>query len=233
MKKINHLITFVILSALITATLFGVYFLHKKVQNALNAQERMRLEQEIQEEQITNLPALAERYQKIVENEHYLGILYSEDRVVEIIKDIERLAKEREVTLVITQKEVAKKKPAKKEEAEASKEKEAKEEKEVKESKTLEDSLPYEKHIRLELKAEGSYGAVRKFLYALETAPYALDVLALEGALSPPSDEEQTVVPAATDSLFLLSGSLPEEENVPAVRLGKVTFRIETALYIQ
>ena len=216
--------------------LFGVYFLHKKVQNALNAQERIKLEQEIQEEQITNLPALAGRYQKIVENEQYLGILYSEDRVVEIIKDIERLAKEREVTLVITQKEVAKKKPAKKEEATSEKKEEADGEKEQKEApaaKTLEDSLPYEKHIRLELKAEGSYVAIRKFLHALETAPYALDVLSLNGALSPSEEEEQPVAPTTTDSLFLLSGSLPEEEAEPAVRIGKTTFLIETALYIQ
>lgn len=229
MTKYNQLILFFVLTLLIAASVFGVYFLHQKVREALDTQERVALEQEIQEQQIKNLPELSSLYNKITESEQFFALLYSEDRVVEVIKDIERLAKDQGLTLTITQKEVSKKKAPAKKEAGAEEDKEA--EKEADKPKELVDTLPYEKHIRLELKAEGEYQSIRNFLHALETAPYALDVLAVNGNLAPV--EEGTQVRAATDSPFLLQGQPAEDEPSPVVNAGKVIFLIETALYTQ
>lgn len=226
MKTYSHLIIFFTLTLLIGASGFGIYFFHQKVQGALDAGERLKLEQEIQEEQIRNLPELSSLYNHITESESYFSLLYPEDRVVEIIKDIERVAKEQGVALTITQKEIPKKKATPKEKTES---KEG-EEKAPEKPKELVETLPYEKHIRLELKAEGSYQAVRNFLNVLETAPYALDVLTLTGTLAPP--EEGTTERPKVGTPFLLEGSAPPEEQ-KAASTGKVVFLIETALYTQ
>lgn len=220
MKKYSHLIILFFVSLLVTLAIFSIYFLYQKIQNTLNTQERAKLEQEIQNDRIKNLPELEKRYQSIIDNEQYFSLVYSEDKVVEIIKDIERLAKEQQVTLVITQKEVPVKKAAQQgETTEASKE--------------LVDTLPYEKSIRLELKAEGQYRALRNFLHAIETAPYALDVIAITGNVAPPEDENGPVIRQPNDSPFLLSGTPSEEIFAPSVNASKIIFLIETALYIQ
>ncbi len=227
MKKYIHLLLFLTLTSLIILSVFGVYFLYQKIQSALHSQERIQLEQEIQAEQIKNLPELASHYQQILENEHYFKILYSEDKLVDVIKDIERLAKEQGVSLTITQKEVEKKKaPPKKQEAagETSQTSAG--------AKELAGDAPYEKSIRLELKAEGSYLALRNFLHAVETAPYALDVLALQGSVAPPEEGDRPVVRAQSDNPFLLSGNQSVAVE-PTPRSDKILFLIETALYVQ
>jgi hypothetical protein len=225
MKKYSHYFILLLLNILIAVSVFGMYFLYQKVQNALNTQERIKLEQEIQTEQINNLPELAERYQTIAENEQYFTLLYTEDQVVNIIKDIERLAREQQVALVITQKEIpAKKKPAKEKDGET---------KEEEKPKELGDTLPYEKQIRLELKAEGRYLAIRNFLHKVETSPYALDVLALQANLAPVDEETASVSRPTGDSPFLLLGTQPGEEAPAAPTTDRVIFLIETALYIQ
>jgi hypothetical protein len=230
MKKYTHIIILIVLTLFIAACIGGVYFLYQKVQSALYTKERIALEQEIQEEQIKNLPQLSSLYYKVTESEQFFSLLYSEDQVVEVIKDIERLAREQQVTLTITQKEVPVKKAAAKEKAEEGEEGDAKK-KEPEKPKTLVDTLPYEKHIRLELKADGQYLAIRNFLAALETAPYALDVLAINGSLAP--KEEGEPVHQSSGSPFLLQGSPIEEGESIVPTSGKVTFIIETALYTQ
>lgn len=228
MKKYSHLIILFFLSLLIVLAGFSIYFLHQKIQNALNAQERTKLEQEIQTNRIKDLPALAHRYQTIVDNEQYFSLVYPENKVVEIIKDMERIAKDHNVVLTITQKEVIKKKAVKKEEA-----KSEEEGSEAEAPKELADTLPYEKSILLELKAEGRYLALRKFVHALETAPYALDVLAITASVAPPEEDAVSVVQSQTDSPFLLSSTLPETASVPAQNPAKIIFLLDIALYTQ
>lgn len=231
MKKYSNLFLFLGLSSLIAVSIFGVHFLYQKVQNALNTQQRIALEQEIQTEQIKNIPELATRYQKILDNEQHFAFLYSEDELVEVIKDMERLAKEQGITLTITQKEVPKQKASLKKGEIA--EEEGSETIAVATPKELVDNLPYEKSIRLELKAQGSYLALRNFLHALETAPYALDILALQGTVAPPENGDQPVARAQTASPFLLGSNQPEATGETAVNPNRILFLIETALYIQ
>lgn len=209
--------------------------MYKNIQNALNAYERIALEEEIQAEQIKNLPELGLRYQKILENEQYFRFLYSEDRVVEVIKDIERLAKEQNIALTITQKEIPKKKAPEKKEAPADAKQGEEKKQEAPKPKELADTLPYEKYIWLELKAEGEYRALRNFLQSLETAPYALDILALQGDVAPVAEEDRLVVsPSSNENPFLLSGDSVSEVRNDAVKTpNKVIFIMETALYIQ
>lgn len=229
MKKYTHYLVFLILNLLIAVSVFALYFLYQKIENALNTQERIKLEQEIQAQQIKNLPQLASRYQKILDNEQYFTLLYSEDKVVDIIKDIERLAKEQSVTLTITQKEIpvqkAAKADAKADGGEANKTTEA--------PRQLVDTLPYEKNIRLELRAKGKYLAIRNFLHKLETAPYALDVLSIEGNIAPKEDENTSVVAPQSASPFLLSGPVTNSEEPEVLLPTDVVFLIEVALYIQ
>lgn len=227
MKKYSHFIILFSLSLLIILAVFSIYFLYQKVQNTLNTQERAKLEQEIQNDRIKNLPDLEKRYQSILSSEQYFSVVYPEDKVVDIIKDIERIAKEQQVTLVITQKEVPKKKAAAAEESGQGRESAEAAPKE------LVDTLPYEKSIRLELRAEGQYQALRTFLHAIETAPYALDVLALTGSVAPPEDGNSPVTRQPNDSPFLLSGTPVEETPAPQLNTSKIIFLIETALYIQ
>lgn len=229
MKKYTYSIFLFVITLFIVAGLFGVYFLYQKVQSALHTQERMALEQEIQEQQLKNLPELSGLYYRITESEHFFSLLYPEDRVVEVIKDIERLAKEQALELSITQREVPKKKAVTKKEDAAENEDAAKQSEAT--PKALADTLPYEKHIRLELQARGQYQAIRNFLHALETAPYALDILALHGGIAPP--KEGAPVRPTGDNPFLLQSTPVSEETVPTGASAEVLFVIETALYTQ
>ncbi len=228
MKKYTHYLILLALNLLIAGSIFGIYFLYQKIQNALHTQERIKLEQEIQTQQIKNLPELSARYRNILAHEQYFNLLYTEDRVVEIIKDMERLAKEQQVALTITQKEVPLKKAPKKGTSNQDKEGEAAEEA----PKELADTLPYPKHIRLELKAIGSYVAIRNFLHKLETAPYALDVLSVQGSVAP-KDDDAPVARVQSDNPFLLSTPVEGEEAPPVTQATDILFLIEVALYIQ
>lgn len=230
MKKYTYLITFLALTAAIGVVIYGTFFLYGKVKTSLDSQERLALEQQVEKEQLQNLPVLAQTYQKIINNESYFSFLYSEDRVVEIIKDIERIAKEQGVALTITQREVIKKKVTEK------KEEDEDEDEEDKKPKELIDSLPYEKNIQLDLKAEGEYIAIRNFLHKLETAPYALDVLRFTAALAPKDEDDQrsNSTPVINDSPFLLQGEVVTnvESQGPAPS-EKIVANIEMALYLQ
>jgi hypothetical protein len=229
MKKYTHYFVFLILNLLIAVSVFGIYFLYQKIENALNTQERIKLEQEIQAQQIKNLPQLSARYQKILDSEQYFTLLYPEEKVVDIIKDIERLAKEQAVTLTITQKEVPEQQAPKAE----TKTDASQAAQEPATPKELADTLPYEKNIRLELSAKGKYVAIRNFLHKIETAPYALDVLSIQGGIAPKEDDVAAAPSPQVSNPFLLSGaqSGPTE---PVVSLPTdAAFLIEVALYIQ
>lgn len=233
MKKNIYLIYFLLFTLGIAATLFGAIFLYKKIMQSLDTQERLALEHQIYTEQISNLPKLAQTEQSVKQNERYFSFIYSEDRVVEIIRDIERLAKEESVTLTITQKEIPKKKPVRKEEDEKDDDTTKKEEA----PKELSDTLPFEKHLRLEIKAEGQYSAIRTFLHKLETAPYALDVLSVDAALVLLSEEDRRAAneTVGESSPFLIQGeSVPEgETTTPLSVVQDVLATFEVALYIQ
>lgn len=228
MKKYTHIIIFLFLFIGIVAAIAATVFLAKKIHTALDTQERIKLEREIQKEQIENLPELAKLHAAILEKEQYFTLLYSEDRLVEVIQNIEEIAKGEGITLTITQKEVSQKKASQTEDSKSA------DKKSEEKPKTLEESLPYEKHVRLELKANGSYVAIRNFLHKLETAPYALDVLSFTATLAPPEEEASRQPTRITGTPFLLGSNVPAEEETAAPSgQNKVAAVIETALYIK
>jgi hypothetical protein len=233
MKKYRYLITALIILVLIVGSGVALYFVLVRVQKNLDEIEKKQLEMQIEEEQIKNLPNLEATYKKINSEESKLAVVYTEDRVVEVIRSIESLAKAENVTLTIAQQKAEEKtKPTKKESSDK------KDEEKEKKPELLTDKLPFEKSVRLEIRAQGEYKNIRNLIHKLETAPYALDILSLDVSIAP-LDEDVIVVAAptastVTDSLFLLEGSKPVVEELVIPRTEeKVVFVINLVLYTQ
>ncbi len=232
MKKYTHIIIFALITGAIAASIFGVYFIQGKIESTLDEIEKKELEAEIRQEQLKDLPLLEAVHQKIITESPRLDIVYTEDRVVEVIRNIEGIAKAEGLDLTISQKAEEKTKPTgKTSSAEDKKESDKKEEKPA----TLTDTLPFEKSVRLEIRAKGSYKGIRNFIYKLETAPYALDVLSLDAAIAPLDEEENTTKPTvlstASDTPFLLKAEEVNQEQTTTAIPEKVIFIINMALY--
>jgi hypothetical protein len=231
MKQYFHLIIFGLIAILIAAAVFGVYFFYGKTHTSLNQQEQIVIRQEAEQRQIAKLPELSILHQKIIDNEKFFGVLYTEEQVIDVIRDIERLAREQGVTLVINQKEALQTAAPKQDDK---KEKNDLKQK-VEEPKTLAETFPPGKNIRLGLRATGSYGALRSFVHKLETTPYALDIVSLDASLAPSENDTPVAPPAqSSDNPFLLGGDPAQNNDAPREQArNRVIFALDTVLYIQ
>jgi hypothetical protein len=235
MKKYKYLISVFIILMLTAALGVALYFILSKTQSTLDEIEKQELEKQIQEEQIKNLPNLEATHNKITSEEGRLTLVYTEEQVVEVIRNIEAIAKTESITLAIAQQKVEEKTKTLKKEASDDKKNESKEGE--KESEVLTEKLPFEKSVRLEIRAKGKYQSIRNFIHKIETAPYALDVLSVDGSVAPEeeSGKQVNVVKSTTsqssDSPFLLSASGETQEAVAPPAAEQVQFVINVALY--
>jgi hypothetical protein len=110
-----------------------------------------------------------------VENkEDQLKIVILRSKIVDLIKDVEALAKEAGIDIVIDTNDqdinIANANKAKKPAAASDKETE----------KTLLESLPSENRIMVSIRLSGAYGSIVRFMQKLESMPYETDVVAVD-----------------------------------------------------
>jgi hypothetical protein len=243
MKKYRYHIIFLIITLLMGGSLFATYWLKSKVVTELDEQQRLALEEEVKEKQIQDLPHLQETFEQVRRDEGHLDILYTEGRVVEVVRHIESLAKEEGITVAIEQKtnfsdlkqDVKKSSSSDKKSTEKD---QGDDKKEEKKAETLVSRLPYEKSLHLAITAKGSYQGIRTLISKLETAPYALDIIALDGSFLP--DEEKissdVSVSGSSNPFLLQAVGTASSEGAARKKLstsGQVSMLLDIALYIQ
>jgi hypothetical protein len=183
MKKYRYHIIFLIITLLMGGSLSATYWLKSRVVLELDEQQRLALEEEVKEKQIEDLPHLQETFEQVRRDEGRLDILYGEERVVEVVKHIEGLAKEEGITLTIEQKPgFSDPKQDTKKSGSSDKKSTEKDQgddkKEEKKAETLVSKLPYEKSLHLVITAKGNYGGIRTLIKSRQTLLFrALPIL--------------------------------------------------------
>jgi hypothetical protein len=254
MKKLHWYIRFGGIILVIAGEIFALFYLHQKISQSLSHREEQKVRVAIDQEQIANLPALKTAQERALAEEQRFTLVYPQSETVNVIRQIETLAKNEGVTLTITQKDaLPKKQPTKPgtstntEKTNTDTKEDTKADAQATQNKkpkvvTIADKLAFDNAVHVGLEARGEYKAVRNFLHKLETIPYAVDVLGVDIGVTPEDTEAKNTAPSTSTnqpgslgSPFLLGGSGDQAASVtmPTVTLEEVVASIDTLLYIQ
>lgn len=206
-----------------------VFPLQNKVIGKANTIEAEHVLQANQENRVKELPQLRTQYDFILKNEGVVDTLISHDQVVPFIENIESLAHDNAVEIVITSRESGvKKKPAaiakKGTESNAGDDKGAAEKKNEKKDESIMGNLPLEKYMALRFDVRGKYADAVRFLHQVESLPYAVEVVALDIRHFEPDASAAAAKSLPAGSAFLSMGDtsgpvgkLPLEDLVQAL----------------
>lgn len=212
----------IIVAFLLFAALFrwGIFPFQEQIVKKANTIEADRALQENQENRVKELPQLKEQYDLILQNEDRIDTLVSHDQVVPFIENIESLAHENTVEIIITnQDQAAKKKPVatpkKAAEAVDDEKSGAAATDKKKKDESIMGNLPLEKYMLLRLDVRGEYANVIQFLHQMESLQYAVDIVAIDMRTWEPSDTNP-------QGNTFSAGSIPSADGIssekPAVK---------------
>lgn len=212
----------IIISLLFFLALFrwGIFPFQTQIVKKANLIEADRALQENQENRVKELPQLKEQYNLILQNEDRIDTLVSHDQVVPFIENIESLAHENTVEIIITnQDQGVKKKPAvtPKKGAEAADDEkgETAATDKKKKDESIMGNLPLEIYMLLRLDVRGEYANVIRFLHQMESLQYAVDIVAIDIRTWEPSD-------TSSQGNTFSAGSIPSADGLsldePAVK---------------
>lgn len=182
----------------------GVMPMRQAISGKMDDIQKFYTARENRERQVARLPELEEQFREIVAGEEAMRILLEEDRIVDFVKTLEELAAETGVEIVIESKEssaIVEKKPTAKAPAEADGAASTASKKTAKQG--IADQLPYDRYLHINVSLKGEYADIIRFLYKMETLPFALDVIATDVRLNEDT-EERSVVPEAGRNPFML-----------------------------
>ncbi|MFZ1720379.1 MAG: hypothetical protein WAU28_03445 [Candidatus Moraniibacteriota bacterium] len=175
---------------------WGIFPLQDLITEKANTIEADRALQASKEGRIKELPELKETYDHILKNEGVLDMLVSHDQVVPFIEQIETLAHDDGVEIIITNqgKLDPKKKPApsgvgKSDDASSTESRGGASSEKKKKDETILGNLPINTNMQLRFDVRGKYTDALQFLHQIETLPYALDVVALDIRQWQPTDK--------------------------------------------
>ncbi len=140
---------------------------------------------ENRERQLGKLGEYENQYNRILEEEGKLGVFTEKEHMIDFIKQLEALAEERGVKIVIEAREAppVAKAPVKAAATDAEKTAEAGGAEKVdvkKKDPSIISNLPTQEYTRLALRVSGETEKVIEYLHLVETLPVALDVIALD-----------------------------------------------------
>ena len=193
--------------------------------------------------QMEKLPDLQSQFENIQVEEDVLRILLSEERVVDFVQTLERLAQETGVHVVIQSKtgtiieeKPKPKAPAKKPGVETSETETV--EKKSKTPATILESVPFDRYLHVEVVVKGEYQTIVTFLHKMETLPLGLDVIGMTMGIR---DQEELVNAVATNPgrnpfLVLGDGAVAPDtqttEELAVVIPGTLEASFDTVVYL-
>lgn len=192
-------------------------------------------------EQMKKLPDLQSQFENIQMEEGVLAILLSEDRVVDFVQTLERLAVENNVHVVIQSKtgtvieEKVKPKTTKKTGASEVAETETPEKK-GKTPLTILESVPIDRYLHVEVVVKGEYKTIANFLHKMETLPLALDVIGMTMKVRDVEDQKVMTDPGRNPFLVLgdsgVSTEVKSEEEQALAIPGTLEASFDTVVYL-
>lgn len=169
----------------------GILPLHEQITLQREEIQKLHTARENRSRQLAALSDLRKQFEGIVNEEHVLDILLTDDQIVNFIKIVEEMAKTAEVTVAITAQG----------QAAAIIERPARQEKATGSAKKLIDEAPFDRYLPLNISVSGPYKNIVLFLHKLETLPIGLDVISMtveplaEGARTPEASSRNSSNP--------------------------------------
>jgi len=175
---------------------FGILPFQRYITEKADGIQEYHATRENQEEQLRKLPELKNQFENIQLEEGVLGILLSDDQVVDFVQTLERLAVEMGVQVTIRSKNsetIEEKKivkaPVKKTTTAVTDDESA--DTKNKKKQTLLESIPFHRYLHVEIVVKGKYQAIVTFLHKMETLPLGLDVIGMNMKVR---DEEEELI---------------------------------------
>lgn len=238
------LITISILSGMGLLLWFGILPFQNLVAEKADDIQEYYATRENRAMQMNKLPELQTQYEDIQMEEGVLAILLSEERVVDFVQTLERLAKETGIHVLIRSKtgniieeKQKPKTPAKKVGSTDPDEKETIT-KNPKTPLTILESLPFDRYLHVEVVATGEYQEIVTFLHRMETLPLGLDVIGMTMKVRDEEAQGKTLPSSPGRNPFLLlggqeiisplSGEQSAEKNIP----GSLEASFDTVVYL-
>ena len=230
----------------IALVVYGIVPAQQKIRKLMDTSQEILTDREIREELVASLVTLREQKDLVQKNEEVLHVVIPKENIVDLIKNIEDLARNthNEIsidaqTLNVAPPPVTKPKkeavPAKNEAGETA-------DTEVKKTeKTLIDSLPSDKRIGISIKLTGSYNDIVQFIQKLESMPYATDIIALSFTVEEPdadSAEKKRADIFASSTPMTTDQSATPAEGAPAPQAPEppkdllIQAKIDTVIYV-
>lgn len=194
--------------------------------------------------QMQKLPDLQSQFENIQAEEDVLQILLSEERVVDFVQTLERLAKETGVQVVIQSKtgtiieEKPKPKVAPKKAVVESAETEVTEKK-SKTPATILESVPFDRYLHVEVVVQGEYKTIATFLHKMETLPIGLDVIGMTMGIRDQEESANVVTADPGRNPFLILGdgatdspTTETKEELVAAIPGTLKASFDTVVYL-
>lgn len=170
-KYQSEIISIGYVMAVILLVYFGLLPFERKIKNQADKIQEKTLENEIFEKRITKVSSLESEFNEYQQNRSRMGLFLLEREEIDFIKKIEALGEESEskISLKILEENDKNKKidiP--------------KDKKTEKEEGGIMEEVPYKNFLSLEIKLEGSYEGLMKFLRKIEKTDYYVDVVSLD-----------------------------------------------------
>ena len=210
-RKSGVLMLLGILVAMVLLYWFGIRVVLSKIEAGKEKIQETIALREHRERRLARLDEFAEEYDRIIREEHTLDVIIEQDRMIDFVKQLETLANENAVSIVIEARPAIKAPaPAKPKASTTTKDDEApKESAPVKPEKKKEvgiiDTLPSYEATRLMLRVTGETARVFEYLNKVEALPFALDIISIEALRKEVSKEENKSSVANSSSQIQMS----------------------------
>ncbi len=236
-KRHSSLIAlFVLFVAMGSIVWFGILPLKRSLDTKMRGIQEYYADQENQQKQVGQLPELKDQYDAIRGNEQTLDIIITEDQIVDFIKTLENLANDTHIQMTITSKEngqIIEKVPAK---AVPPKDGEVDVKTDANDTKSkvtsMVDNAPFDRYLRLSIKAEGSYENIIFFLQKMETLPVGLDVIGVEIKRVDESAMKNTPETRSNPFSLLGDGNIIPNETAPTVTQAPLEATFDMLVYV-
>lgn len=165
---------------------FGIRKMVDAIRTERDDIQRMLVIRENRNHQLGRLEEYDAQYERIVNDEKQLDVFMGRDNMVEFVRQLESLAEEEGVSVVLEAREApkpTKKKPASKpvdEKNSGKNDAEVPTDKKEKKDPSIFESLPSNTYTYLGLHVIGETEKVVRYLHKVETFPIALDIIAIE-----------------------------------------------------
>lgn len=219
---------------------FAVRMVLSAIKEKMDSIQRLSVTQEHRAKQLERLPELEKQHGLIEARAKEMDIVLAKDRLVDFIEELEAMALANEVLIEIESRDntfleskvtaVTEKKttgksavvPDKTDDDSVSPKKGS-----TKESGIIAE-LPIKKYLKLTITLTGDYQSIIRYLYQLETMPFALDIISLHMKEHP---EDGDLVPPASGALNPF-GQTPQVFSTNLLQPLRLDATFETVIYM-